>query len=359
MINIDDRLLDLIPKIGADSFVILCLIAKRINKKNEAFPSRATLQKESGFGEGKVDKCLKILKENNLLSSKQRHVCGKLSSCLYGIETDYVGVFVSGKNYQFPENSGTENQYLENQTSENQTSENERTENRAVSIKQSSLSINQDLEVLNIIPDFSENCTDLSANADDKNNFSTSNFSFNQSTSRSIEETTFKEKELEPEKKKPSRSARRGKNPFEIDYTEGFIKFWKAFSPHGSKGQSFDYWKEFKLEAQTERVLKALELYHLELQAQPWREKIHGERFLKNLLPSYFDKLEDPKSLVLPVEKQKERDAEIQRKRDEIRPKWMDEMADRQKNKEKTIEFNDWLAENNMPELIKVYTYVH
>jgi hypothetical protein len=200
-----------------------------------------------------------------------------------------------------------------------------------------------------IIPDFSENCTDLSSKLDSKNNFPNSNFSLNQPVSPPIEEAIFKESE----KKKPSRSASKGKNPFEIDYTEGFIKFWKAFTPHGSKGQSFDYWKEFKLEAQTERVLKALELYHLELQAQPWREKIHGERFLKNLLAGYFDKLEDPSSLISPAEK----DNQIQARRDEIRPKWMYEMADRQKNKEKTIEFNEWLAQNNMPELIKVYTY--
>ena len=202
---------------------------------------------------------------------------------------------------------------------------------------------------INIIPDFSEKRTDLSANADSKNNFPNSNFSLNQPVSPPIEEAISKESE----KKKPSRSASKGKNPFEIEYTEGFIKFWKAFTPHGSKGQSFDYWKEFKLEAQTERVLKALELYHLELQAQPWREKIHGERFLKNLLAGYFDKLEDPSSLISSAEK----DNQIQARRDEIRPKWMYEMADRQKNKEKTIEFNDWLAQNNMPELIKVYTY--
>jgi hypothetical protein len=200
-----------------------------------------------------------------------------------------------------------------------------------------------------IIPVFSENCTDLSSKLDSKNNFPNSNFSLNQPVSPPIEEAISKESE----EKKPSRSASKGKNPFNIDYTEGFIKFWKAFTPHGDKRQSFEYWKEFKLEAQTERVLKALELYHLELQAQPWREKIHGERFLKNLLAGYFDKLEDPETLISPAEK----DNQIQARRDEIRPKWMYEMADRQKNKEKTIEFNDWLAQNNMPELIKVYTY--
>ena len=243
----------------------------------------------------------------------------------------------------------TENPKVENPTSENPTSGNPTSGNPPQLINNKSNTQVIKKQVLNIIPDFSENCTDLSANADSKNNFPNSNFSLNQPVSPPIEEAISKESE----KKKPSRSASKGKNPFEIEYTEGFIKFWKAFTPHGSKGQSFDYWKEFKLEAQTERVLKALELYHLELQAQPWREKIHGERFLKNLLAGYIDKLEDPSSLISSAEK----DNQIQARRDEIRPKWMYEMADRQKNKEKTIEFNDWLAQNNMPELIKVYTY--
>ena len=97
MINIDERLLDLLPKIKGDSLAILLLITKRINRKNEAFPSRATLMKESGYGKDTVDKCLKILKENGLLSAKQRHLNGKLTSNNYTIETDYLGVFISAR----------------------------------------------------------------------------------------------------------------------------------------------------------------------------------------------------------------------------------------------------------------------
>jgi hypothetical protein len=90
MINIDTRLLDLIPDIGADSFVVLCLISKRLGKRDSSFPSVSLLKKESGFGRNKVFACLKILKEKGFLKSEQRHIKGRLSSNLYTITTKLI-----------------------------------------------------------------------------------------------------------------------------------------------------------------------------------------------------------------------------------------------------------------------------
>jgi len=98
MLNIDTRLLDLIPQIGAETLAILLLIAKRINSSNTSFPSRATLQKESAMGRDKVDKCLKILKDTKLLLVKQRKINGRLSTNLYTLNTDLIGVYIQVKN---------------------------------------------------------------------------------------------------------------------------------------------------------------------------------------------------------------------------------------------------------------------
>ncbi len=158
MLNIDDRLLDLIPQIGMDAFGILLLIASRIDRENKCFPSRETLQKESGFGRDKVDKALNKLRQAKLISSEQRFVHGRLSSNIYTIHTDYIGVFVSARGQRITENQEqcTENQYTENkeqitekQCTELPCTENQKPENQTVSIKQSLEVLNNYSEVLN------------------------------------------------------------------------------------------------------------------------------------------------------------------------------------------------------------------
>jgi hypothetical protein len=88
MIRIDTRLLDLIPKIGADAFGILCLLCRKMDAEGKCCPSRKTLQEESGFGRDKLDKAIKSLKENNLISILQgKNPNGGLSTNIYTIHT--------------------------------------------------------------------------------------------------------------------------------------------------------------------------------------------------------------------------------------------------------------------------------
>ena len=140
MLNIDTRLLDQIKtgQITSDEFVILLLIAKRINKKNEAFPSLSLLQEESKFGRDKLSNTLAGLEQKRFITKQQRHINGRLTSNLYKIHTKFISVFVTVDGEELTDDAiqVPENQYTEIQEPENQT----------VSINQSSLSINQSLE---------------------------------------------------------------------------------------------------------------------------------------------------------------------------------------------------------------------
>jgi hypothetical protein len=110
MLNINTKLLDMMPTIGTESFAILMLVSKRIGKTNRAFPSLFTLQKESGLSEEKVSKAVKILVNNSLLSKKQLFVNDQLKQKIpslkakkngsfycneYTITTKLIGIFIN------------------------------------------------------------------------------------------------------------------------------------------------------------------------------------------------------------------------------------------------------------------------
>lgn len=68
LINIDLRLLELIPEIGADAFAVLCVIADKTNKNNVAFLTKSFLEKETGFGRDKLAKAIQLLEKNKLIT---------------------------------------------------------------------------------------------------------------------------------------------------------------------------------------------------------------------------------------------------------------------------------------------------
>lgn len=157
MINIHTELMKLVTKqvISAEDFYLLLCITKRIKATKQAYPSIALLQEETGFGRDKVYKCLSSLEKAGLLVRSQRHQNGRLSSNLYTIKTKLLGVYISVDNEEIEiedikilstENQGTERKQLP----ENQYSENQYPENPTISINQSSLSINQSIEVKKI-----------------------------------------------------------------------------------------------------------------------------------------------------------------------------------------------------------------
>jgi hypothetical protein len=101
MLNIDTRLLDVIPHIGTDGFTLLLLIAKRLSKKGEAFPSQDLLMKESGMGIDRLKNALKRLKDHGLLSYRQaRKKGGKMGSNVYKLNTPYLSIFVPAKDLE-------------------------------------------------------------------------------------------------------------------------------------------------------------------------------------------------------------------------------------------------------------------
>lgn len=95
MINLDTRLL---KKLNGDELSVFCHILKRINKKNESFPSRSLIMKETGYGREKVAKALKGLKEKKVIEYFQKKTDGKFSKTHYKITTKLAGVFLCSDN---------------------------------------------------------------------------------------------------------------------------------------------------------------------------------------------------------------------------------------------------------------------
>lgn len=148
MINIDTRILDLVPsKINSEDFFILICIAKRINTKNTSYPSRETLMSESGFGRTKVSGCITNLVNAGIIERAQREVINKngqkvFSSNLYKIKTDYLSVFVNLQDEVVEahiEDEKTVTAFEDTQI--------EDTQKRSLSIKHITGSINQGSEV--------------------------------------------------------------------------------------------------------------------------------------------------------------------------------------------------------------------
>jgi len=96
MINIDTRLL---PQVTPDQLFLLCHIVNFMNENRMCFPSNKKLIEQSGFSDSKILRVKNELVTRKIISVKQRfRPDGSQTSNLYRIETDLIGVFVTGKN---------------------------------------------------------------------------------------------------------------------------------------------------------------------------------------------------------------------------------------------------------------------
>ena len=96
MINIDTRIL---PQVTPDQLYLLCHIVNFMNENKMCFPSNKKLIEQSGFSESKILRVKNDLVTRNIISVKKRfRPDGSQTSNLYRIETDLIGVFVTGKN---------------------------------------------------------------------------------------------------------------------------------------------------------------------------------------------------------------------------------------------------------------------
>lgn len=96
MINIDTRIL---PQVTPDQLYLLCHIVNFMNENRMCFPSNKKLIEQSGFSESKILRVKNDLVARKIISVKKRfRPDGSQTSNLYRIETDLIGVFVTGKN---------------------------------------------------------------------------------------------------------------------------------------------------------------------------------------------------------------------------------------------------------------------
>ena len=96
MINIDTRIL---RKLNPDQLFLLCHIVNFMNENRMCFPSNKKLIEQSGFSDSKILRVKNELVSRKIISVKQRfRADGSQTSNLYKIETEFIGVFVTGKN---------------------------------------------------------------------------------------------------------------------------------------------------------------------------------------------------------------------------------------------------------------------
>ncbi len=96
MINIDTRLLN---QVTPDQLYLLCQIVNFMNENKMCFPSNKKLIMHSKFSESKILRVKNELVAKKIISVKQRfRADGSQTSNIYKIESEYIGVFVTGKN---------------------------------------------------------------------------------------------------------------------------------------------------------------------------------------------------------------------------------------------------------------------
>ena len=95
MINIDTRLL---KSIAPDELYLLCHIVNFMNENRMCFPSNKRLSIESKFSESKILRVKNELVLKKIISVQNRfRPDGSQTSNLYKIESEYIGVFITGK----------------------------------------------------------------------------------------------------------------------------------------------------------------------------------------------------------------------------------------------------------------------
>lgn len=96
MINIDTRLLN---QVTPEQLYLLCQIVNFMNENKMCFPSNKKLIMHSKFSESKILRVKNELVAKKIISVKQRfRADGSQTSNVYRIESEYIGVFVTGKN---------------------------------------------------------------------------------------------------------------------------------------------------------------------------------------------------------------------------------------------------------------------
>jgi hypothetical protein len=95
MINIDTRLL---PQVTPDQLFLLCHIVNFMNENKMCFPSNKKLIEQCKFSDSKILRIKNELVSRKIISVKQRfRPDGSQTSNFYKIETEFIGVFVTGK----------------------------------------------------------------------------------------------------------------------------------------------------------------------------------------------------------------------------------------------------------------------
>jgi|SRR5690242_393105 len=97
MVNIDDRLYKLVD---GNEFWLLNHIVRRMNKRAQCWPSNNTLMKDTGWGMEKLQKVKKQLIDKGFVTvHPRRNDKGGLTSNVYEISTDLLGIFVPAKDF--------------------------------------------------------------------------------------------------------------------------------------------------------------------------------------------------------------------------------------------------------------------
>ena len=105
MINIDTRLFDLIT--DESQMWLLMHIAKRINKNRACFPKNSTLAQDCKWGENKLQKVKKQLKDLGILKVEARKIEGRQRANNYIVSTNLIGIYVSLDKIKGTPNEGT------------------------------------------------------------------------------------------------------------------------------------------------------------------------------------------------------------------------------------------------------------
>lgn len=95
MINIDTRLLETLE---SDELYTICHLAKYLGRDLSCFPSKGTLQSDTGFGRKRLDKSISGLVDKGHIEKVQRKQNkGKFQSNIYTFTTEFISVFISAK----------------------------------------------------------------------------------------------------------------------------------------------------------------------------------------------------------------------------------------------------------------------
>lgn len=101
MININDIFIEkIMPTLRPGSTTTLLAICKHMNANNRCFPNRTTLKRLTGVGRDALSVYLRELKDQGIISAKQRRKSGGgFSSNEYKVNMKYISVFVSVDNF--------------------------------------------------------------------------------------------------------------------------------------------------------------------------------------------------------------------------------------------------------------------